>query len=391
MTDLLHTILADPELSGWPQYRTTMPAPPDGDLDHDADLPQAYADNESARPTDEQYAPAAEKIRELIDRDNNDEYSPPTAESMRLGFDPAPQPAADTTAGDRTAQRQNPPPDPADEPAAESPGMDDDAGPIPTPLAFDDIAAKPKVFNAAVGSTGQWLKDRDWKSPRTLGIAAAATIAAGSLLAWSFGSSTETQGPTAQITASVSDPNPGPTDAPAVRSDEPITVSTATARCPAPSSDPMNAVRPQSAKPWTCVRAWQIDGQVLELAFDKASVIAAVSIMPGANSTEGDQDQWAKYRTVERLEWAFNDAAHTRCTQDTGSLRQLATLTITPATCTQKGPWQPVIASAVSVTIQKTAEPSNPNTLGGRTSDPGGSDYTAFAVSRLEIIGHPAG
>lgn len=389
MTDLLHTILADPELSGWPQYRTTMP-PPDGDLDHDADLPQAYADNESAWPADEQCAPAAEKIGGLIVCDNSDEYSPATAESTRLGFEPAPQPTADTAAGDRAAQEQNPPPAPADESAAECPGADDDTGPVPSPLAFDDIAAKPKVFNAAVGSTGQWLKDRDWKSPRTLGIAAAAALTVGSLLAWSFGSSTEIQGPAAQITAPVSDPNPGPTDTPVVRSDEPITVATATARCPAPSSDPMNAVRPQSTKPWTCVRAWQIDGQVLELAFDKASVIAAVSIMPGANSTEGDQDQWAKYRTVERLEWAFNDAAHTRCTQETGSLRQLATLTITPANCSQKGPWQPVIASAVSVTIQKTAEPSNPNTL-GRTSDPGGSDYTAFAVSRLEIIGHPAG
>lgn len=390
MTDLLHTILADPELSGWPQYRTT-PDPHEGDLDYDDDSPQAAADNESAWPADEHSATGAEKIRGLIESENSDQYSPGAAESSRLGFGPAPQPAAHTDAGTRTAQEENPPPGPADKTAAESPGADDETGPAAPPLAFDDIAAKPKAFNAAVGSTGQWFKDRDWKSPRTLGIAAAAALTVGSLLAWSFGSNTETQGPTAQITAPASNPNPAPGDTPAVLSDEPITVSTATARCPAPSSDPMNAVRPQSTKPWTCVRAWQIDGQVLELAFDKASVVTAVSIMPGANSAEGDQDQWAKYRTVERLEWAFNDAAHTRCTQETGSLRQLATLTITPANCSQKGTWQPVIASAASVTIQKTAEPSNPNTLNGRTSDPGGEGYTAFAVSRLEIIGHPAG
>lgn len=391
MTDLLHTILADPALSEWPRYRTT-PDADETDLDQDDDLPPTHAENESARPADAAAVEAAEKLKGLIADGPDEDCSPGAAESMRLGFTPAPQPAADNSPTPRTAQPQTPPTSPADEPAADQAGAGDQTGPIATPLAFDDIAAKPKALNAAVGSTRQWFKDRDWKSPRTLGIAAAAALTVSSLLAWSFGSTPDTQGPTAQITTTVADPNSSDTETPVMRSDEPIAISTATARCPAPSSDPMNAIRPASVKPWICVRAWQIDGQVLELAFGQASVIAAVNVMPGANSTEGDQDQWGRYRTVERLEWAFNDAAHTRCTQATGSLRQLAPLTVTPANCSQKGTtWQPVIASAVSVTIQKTAEPSNPNTLGVRTSDPGGADYTAFAISRIEIIGHPAG
>lgn len=389
MTDLLHTILADPELSGWPRYRTPA-AEAEADLYPETDAQPGPA-NESAWPADEHLAAAADKIRSLIPSDNDGDYSPAAAESMRLGFDPAPQPPAESDTDDRTAQTDAPPAPPADTPSGGDADAADESATAQSHMSFDDIAAKPNSINTAVSSAGQWLKDRDWKNPRTLGIAAASVLAVCSLLYWSFGSTPDPQGPTAQITASATDPNPGPVDPPPVHSDAPVTISTATARCPAPSSDPMNAVRPESIKPWICVRAWQIDGQVLELSFDKAYAITAVSIMPGANSEETGEDQWAKYRTVERLEWAFNDAARTRCIQDTGSLRQLAPLTITPANCSHKGPWQPVIASAVSITIQKTAEPSNPNTLGGRTSDPGGSDYTAFAVSRLEIIGHPAG
>lgn len=153
----------------------------------------------------------------------------------------------------------------------------------------------------------------------------------------------------------------------------------------------MNAFRPESVQPWICIRAWQIDGQLLQVLFDKTYVLSAASIMPGANTTDGGEDQWNRYRTVRKLTWAFNDAAQTRCDQDTDSQRKTAVLNIGPATCTQKGPWQPVVASSVTITIRKTEAPSNPGSLGAPESvSTASADYTAFAVSRLELIGHPA-
>jgi hypothetical protein len=394
MTDVLQTILADPGLRQWPRYsepvtNTTEQAP----LEPGIDAPESTPEEPDTAPpvgAIDEHQSAVDKIRSVTDPDAN--RLPPSEDigGERTGDETPPLTTAEKEdAVARTADPQTPPEPPADstpadetEPAA---SPDTTAG----PLAFDDIAAKPNPVAARFGAAGQWLKNRDWKNPRTLGAAAATVLAAAAVGYWILGSGESAQAPTAQV-ASGGNTAPASPAPPATPADAPITASAATARCPAPSSDPMNALRPESAQPWICVQAWSTPGQLLDVTFDKAYVVGAVSIMPGANSEDAGEDQWAKYRTVTQLNWSFNDAASTSCTMDTHNLRKLATLTITPANCYQRGPWQPVVASAVTVTIQKTSEPSNPDTLGRPVSDVGGAGYTAFAVSRLELIGHPA-
>ncbi|MEM6107622.1 hypothetical protein AAHS21_15485 [Mycobacterium sp. 050272] len=394
MTDLLDKLLADPELLEWPRF-TTPAADDPGGAPADDMAPAGMASHMTGAASDDREL-AVEKLRSYIDETAPGDPTASDAEFGRLGFDAPPagddavdaaqrttddQYAAETTADSKSAAHSG---------TAENSEDHDPADNNETPLAFDDIAAKNNALSSGVGAVGQWLKDQNWKSPRTLGITAASVIAAAVLGQWILqGAGDHT--PTAQLAAPSTSHTAAPA-APAVPADGPVQVLTATARCPAPSSDPMNALRVESTQPWICVRAWQIDGQILEVTFDKAYVISAVSIMPGADSEEGGEDQWAKFRTVQLLNWSFNDVGRTNCDQDTRNERKTATLEINAANCYHQGPWQPVVASSVTITIRHTDQPSNPNSVGTPAGDPSANaDYTAFAVSHLELIGHPSG
>lgn len=385
MTDLITRILADPELRQWPHYR-----PPAPESMHDPEhenLEELVPEIEFA---DTDHAKAAEKLQSLLQETNSDEQhaAPAHRDSVELPVPPPDEHAA--TDDDRTAPDTAPDTATAHAGVADQPQPDKSEDGGTATLTFDDIAARPNALQSGFGAAGQWIRKQEWKSPRTLAITAASAIAIVSLAIWAAGSNSTPAAPTAQLTTTNNTARAAAKTPPAAV-DTSITASTATARCPAPSSDPMNAFRPESTQPWICIRAWQIDGQLLQVLFDKTYVISAASIMPGANSTDSGEDQWNRYRTVRKLTWAFNDAAQTRCDQDTDSQRKTAVLTIGPATCTQKGPWQPVVASSVTITIRKTEAPSNPSSLGAPESvSTASADYTAFAVSRLELIGHPA-
>ena len=395
MTDLLDKLLADPELLEWPRFTTPAADDPTGPpADIDMVSAEMAPHNTSAAPDDHEMA--VEKLRTYIDDNASDAPPSGAAEFGRLGFEAPPDGDAAVDVDERTTDDQYPAEKTADSEFATDPGTaendesQDSAENSDTPLAFDDIAAKNSAFSSGVGAVGQWVKDQNWKSPRTLAITAATIIAVAVLGQWVLQGAGD-QPPTAQLATPATSHTAAPA-APTVPADAPIQVSTATARCPAPSSDPMNALRVESTQPWICVRAWQIDGQILEVTFDKAYVISAVSIMPGADSEEGGEDQWAKFRTVQLLNWSFNDVGRTNCDQDTRNERKTATLEINAANCYHQGPWQPVVASSVTITIRHTDQPSNPNSVGTPAGDPSANaDYTAFAVSHLEIIGHPSG
>ena len=154
----------------------------------------------------------------------------------------------------------------------------------------------------------------------------------------------------------------------------------------------MSAVRPGSTQPWICVRAWQIDGQILELTLDGPYVITAVRILPGVDSEIDGQDQWLRYRTVSRMSWSFDDPENTKVPQVTGDRRELLTQPVAPASCaSHPGNDCRLVAAHVVLTVVKTSQPANPNTMPTTAaSDTGATDFSAFGVSRIEIIGHPA-
>jgi hypothetical protein len=382
MTDLLQSILADPELLAWPRVTTNTP-PPVNTTEASSDIAAESISAPPQPPACGDRQAAIEKMRKVVAITTESETDGPQPDLPGTPTAPPAIQTANNEPHDRTSDQ----PDPA-QAGAHQPDSDEQSAP---PMAFDDIAAKPNAITTRITVAAQWLKTRDWKNPKTVGLAAAAAVTVATLSYWGTHSPGHNDASrSAQIAPSDESPTTRSQASTQIPQDAPIAVITADAHCPAPSSDPMNAIRSASGQFWKCVRAWQLDGQLLELTFDKAYLVTAVSLMPGANVEVDGQDQWAKYRTVTRLSWKFNDAGRTSCTQTTDNARKLVTLNITAANCHHKGAWQPVVASTATVTIEKTSEPSNPNSVAAQGGS-AGADYTAFAVSHLELVGYPAG
>ncbi|EUA65438.1 hypothetical protein I553_10735 [Mycobacterium xenopi 4042] len=133
------------------------------------------------------------------------------------------------------------------------------------------------------------------------------------------------------------------------------------------------------------MRAWQIDGQILELTLDGPYVITAVRILPGVDRELDGQDQWLRYRTVSRGLWSFDDPEHTKVPQVTGDRRELLTQPVAPASCASKPNADcRLVASHVWLTIVKTTQPANPTACPQQRPARRGDDFSAFgsAASR---------
>lgn len=397
MSDALQTILADPELQNWPQRGTSeMPAVPAPEL-----VPPPFTPPRLTDP-----GPAAGTGWDLAPERADAPTTAVTAPAYQTATAPENIQFTDTahpTAPDRDAVTAPADDDPYDPPHANSTthpqetddDNDDDAHHFPhhTP-AFDEITRRAHPFSDKFHNAAEWAKN-NWRRPKVLTAGAATLIALASLAALPSTRGADPEQPTATLTSPATEASPAPAAASPVNGSIPVRF--ATARCPAPSSDPMNALRlaaPAAGQPWICVRAWGIDGQVLTVGLDGSWVIDAVRIMPGANSEANGEDLWPRYRTVSRVAWTFNDATRTKLTQCTDSRRELLTQTLAAPDCLGKTATGPVVASQVELTIEKTdAPPSAPTGTGPAVLDgqASGEAASAFAVSHLEIIGHRAG
>ncbi|MCX5046256.1 hypothetical protein OG921_24090 [Aldersonia sp. NBC_00410] len=189
-----------------------------------------------------------------------------------------------------------------------------------------------------------------------------------------------TEAPAASAGPGTASPAPSAGDHPL----RPVSVSS---RCPAGSTDPMQAFDSDLDTAWECVRVYGIDGQVLTVHLDHPYVITSMGIVPGWNKTNADgSDEWVKHRTVSTVKYGFDDTAHSTFTEQTQSVRDEV---VTPITT-------PVLASVVQITILATAEPTGAGPGQGDTgfavgpvpaNEGGASD---FAVSSITITGHPA-
>jgi hypothetical protein len=191
---------------------------------------------------------------------------------------------------------------------------------------------------------------------------------------------------------------------PAATDDHPLPF-TAAADCPPGSTTAQSIADPEKPSPWICVR--HTEGQPLYITLgpagiERAYVITAVSIVPGDTAPaqgSGGGDPWLQHRVVTRLQWQFNDTAHTVVDQDTGNGHGEAVKQV-PG----------ISASKITVVIQQTSRPAvatpttTPGEDGGPLSgivsgpttspDPSGSEPDpsdgTFAVSSIKIIGHKA-
>jgi hypothetical protein len=384
--------LAEPQLREWP-HRGPSPL----SESHATEFPPATI---VAPRTDNTTAPAAPPPAPPPETPPAAVTAPPahpnpTAAAPESALLTGTAAAAAPTCGAPTAQDRDDPYDPPRDNSAadaeENTGSVDDVAASNSgsaPLAFDEITRPRRHLRDTFTRPTEWVKE-NWRRPQVLGSAAAAVVAAVTVTVWAAASSEPAPQPTATLTAPSAAAAAPPASTPIV--DGPIPVKSASARCPAPSSDPMGAVRPDSTQPWICVRAWGIDGQVLTLTLDGPYVITAVRIMPGVNAELDGQDQWLRYRTLTRVAWSFNDAGRTKIVQSTDNRRELLTETVAPADCASPG--CSVVASQVALTVEKTTAPAAAPTGLGISPAGGGigaEAATAFGVSRIEIIGHRA-
>jgi hypothetical protein len=395
MSDALDMILADPQLREWP-HRGPSPL-------SESDATEFPPAPRGAPRTDNTTAPAAPPPAPPPETPPAAVIAPPAhpnptaaaPESVLLTGTAvvAAPPRGAPTAQDRD-DTYDPPRDNSAADAVENTDNVDDVAASNSgsaPPAFDEITRPRRHLRDTFTRPTEWVKE-NWRRPQVLGSAAAAVVAAVTVTVWAAASSEPAPQPTATLTAPSAAAAAPPASTPIV--DGPIPVKSASARCPAPSSDPMGAVRPDSTQPWICVRAWGIDGQVLTLTLDGPYVITAVRIMPGVNAESDGQDQWLRYRTLTRVAWSFNDADRTKIVQSTDNRRELLTETVAPADCASAG--CSVVASQVALTVEKTTAPAAAPTATGLGISPAGGGIgtdgaTAFGVSRIEIIGHRAG
>ncbi|MET9025387.1 discoidin domain-containing protein [Nocardia sp. NPDC004168] len=135
---------------------------------------------------------------------------------------------------------------------------------------------------------------------------------------------------------------PPPTSAassasPAPPSSSIIQPKSAESKCPPGSTSGMDAFGGQTGKAWSCVRAYKVDGQVITIDLGKTYQIDSIGIVPGWDHISADgTDQWAKYRTVSRVSYQFDDGNKTVYTQPTLDQRTLVVTKMEPAVSASK-------------------------------------------------------
>jgi hypothetical protein len=161
-------------------------------------------------------------------------------------------------------------------------------------------------------------------------------------------------------------PAPVPTSPAAtstVPADAPLQVKTAVSHCPAGGTPGMDALS-GDGKAWSCSRAYSIDGQVLTLDLGHTYEVDSIGIVPGWDHVGTDgTDEWAKYRTVSRISYRFDDADTTTYTQQTMDQRMLVVTKLNP----------PIRASKVVLTVLASKGDPSVNTT---------------AISSIVISGH---
>ncbi|MGV9411209.1 discoidin domain-containing protein [Nocardia sp. NPDC003693] len=115
-----------------------------------------------------------------------------------------------------------------------------------------------------------------------------------------------------------------------------IAAKSAQAHCP-PGGAPAADAFAGTGKAWSCARAYRVDGQVLTIDLGGTYRVDSIGVVPGWDAAGPDgADLWAKYRTVSRISYRFDDPNATTFTQQTLDQRTLVVTRIEPAVTATK-------------------------------------------------------
>jgi hypothetical protein len=249
-----------------------------------------------------------------------------------------------------------------DHPVRRRSGDPDDGSGLDSVLTLPDPPkAQPRRFGRLGESVGVLLRNR-W-APVLAGCAVVVAVLAALLVTTGGDDSQDTAAPSATATAPASAPAAPPAPPGAAPAGVPIQVKSATTHCPAGSTDGMDAFSSEEAKAWSCVRAFNVDGQVMTIDLGKQYEIDSIGIVPGFDYVAADgTDEWVEHRTVSRVSYEFDDANRTTYTQDTMDQRTLVVTKIEP----------PIEASEIVLTVLKSS---------------GGRSAKDVAISSIVITG----
>lgn len=263
---------------------------------------------------------------------------------------------------------------------------DDDEYTYGSASVDDDDYSESEAPGSAPSTRGKFLDAARRHPRRTALIAAAVLIVVVGAFVLTSGSDSAPAPAPAYRTPAVAAPTTSAGSAGATNTgaagggdDQPIKVAAASSRCPAGSTNPMQAFDDNLKTAWQCVRTLGIDGQVLQVNLGGSYVVSSISIVPGFNAVSSDQtDQWPRHRTVARVKYTFNDPDRTSLTQVTNNLRNEVITRVTP----------PVLATRVTITILGTTAPTGPAGDDSAAGNDAKADTDDFAVSEIHVVGH---
>lgn len=219
-------------------------------------------------------------------------------------------------------------------------GTEPAAAPVPQQGGADrpgELFGRP--FADRLGAWGKRLAPRLRKPAVMLSAGAVLVVVLVLVLVTTGG---EAQQPA--ITTSVT-PTPAPVATEPTESNsgaKPIDVVSATSHCPPGSTDGMDAFSGEAGKAWSCVRAYNVDGQVLTIDLGGVHLVESIAIVPGWDHIRADGvDEWTRHRTASKVSYQFDNENYTTYTQETLDQRGVVTTEMNP----------PVRASQVILTI----------------------------------------
>lgn len=243
----------------------------------------------------------------------------------------------------------------------------------------DDEAPQRAQTTARHPLSPQRLRDIDWKSPKVLIGTLAAVVLIVVLIIVFYPSPSPP--PPLTITPAPPKTSAGPAPAPV---DGPIKIESATSKCPAGSSAEAYAFDGANDTAWKCKTPYG-PGQILTINLGDVYVVSGASILPGFNKMSESGDEWNKYQTVTKVRWLFGEYSPTKpCNLDNNCLEQntdnARDVVSVPVIPNKK-------VSTIKMVILKTTPPPSDSGLLTNPSD----QAESFAISEIQIIGHPAG
>ena len=312
-----------------------------GEDDYIAADDEAYVDV----PPDPFSAPAPEP--DLVDRPSS--TPPKTEPAPEMDWANVPLPGEAAASAPTPAPAYSPDAEPPPTPEYEgSIDIDEDDGYNPSNDRGDFIKAK---------ASGLLEKPKELyaKYPRPIIMGAIGLVVALVVVVVFGGGSPTSETP-------VANPGEGVVEepiAPSVDGMEPVTLlpKRVSADCGAGQTSPALAFSNDPKEAWICPRANNIDGQVMNILFDRTVQVQSITILPGWNFVAPNgKDNWNEHRVITQILWRV------------GGQQFVHKINPTRSGSTFTFPGKGVAATVMSLTVQRS---ERPNAAGAESVDTG--------------------